>query len=197
MAMKFPTPPTQAPSRTLPRTSGSLSIALLRILARPLGDSASAAISGTTFERSRMPPLESMIPGFSRPRGPKRTSFMDSPQAEGGSGHQRHGIMRLLPAAGKEVRAVVGRMGSGQSAVRQSVSAKALVRCVSVAHRQQTLRILIKRAIYAAFSIAIGTFRGQDYRMHLVRAPSCKRRGFGGRQTMASPLLRAVPGHLV
>src|SRR5215813_5367344 len=86
MAMKLPTPPTQAPSRTLPRTSGSLSIALLRILARPLGDSASPAISGTTFERSRMPPLESMIPGFSRPRGPKRTSFMDSPRAEGAVG---------------------------------------------------------------------------------------------------------------
>src|SRR5262249_15620807 len=91
MAMKLPMPPTQAPRRGLPRTSGSLSTAALRILARPLGDSASAAISGTTFERSRMPPLESMIPGFSRPRGPKRTSFMDSPRAEGGESHQGAG----------------------------------------------------------------------------------------------------------
>src|SRR5262249_27367529 len=98
------------------------------------------AISGTTFERSRMPPLESMIPGFSRPRGPKRTSFMDSPRAEGGSWHQGDGIMRRVPAPGKEVRAVVGRMGSGQSAVRKGVSAKGFVRCISVAHRQQTPR---------------------------------------------------------
>jgi hypothetical protein len=28
------------------------------------------------LERSRIPPLESRIPGFSRPCGPKRTSFM-------------------------------------------------------------------------------------------------------------------------
>ena len=82
--------------------------------------------------------------------------------------------MRRVVATGKEVRAAVGRMGSGQSAVRKGVSAKALVRRVSVAHRQQTLRILVKRAVYAAFSFAIGTFRGQDYRMDLVRAPSCK-----------------------
>src|SRR5207247_9485610 len=79
MAMRLPTPPTQGPSRGLLRTSGSLSIAALRILASPLGESASPAISGTTFERSRMRPFESRIPGFSRPLGPKRTSFMDSP----------------------------------------------------------------------------------------------------------------------
>src|SRR6266699_5464610 len=79
MAMRLPTPPTQGPRRGLLRTSGSLSIAALRILASPLGESASPAISGTTFERSRMRPFESRIPGFSRPLGPKRTSFMDSP----------------------------------------------------------------------------------------------------------------------
>ena len=60
--------PTQAPRRGLPRTSGSLSIGALRILASPLGDSASPAMSGTTCERSRIAPLASMIPGFSRPR---------------------------------------------------------------------------------------------------------------------------------
>src|SRR5262245_18956114 len=48
--------------------------------------------------------------------------------------------MRRVAATGKEVRAVVGRMGSGQSVVRKGVSAKALVRRVSVAHRQQTPR---------------------------------------------------------
>src|SRR5262249_46740654 len=47
--------------------------------------------------------------------------------------------------------------------------------------------ILVKRAVCAAFSFAIGTFRGQDYRMDLVRAPSCKRRGFGGRHNGKSP----------
>jgi hypothetical protein len=77
--MRLPTPPTQAPSRGLPETSGSFSIGALRILASPVGESVSPARSGTTFDRSRMRPLESMIPGFSRPRGPKRTSFMDSP----------------------------------------------------------------------------------------------------------------------
>src|SRR6185503_5365273 len=76
MAIRLPTPPTQGPRRGLPRTSGSFSIAALRIFARPLGDSVSPAISGTTLERSRIPPLESTIPGFSRPCGPKRTSFM-------------------------------------------------------------------------------------------------------------------------
>src|SRR5262245_10628784 len=76
MAMKLPTPATQAPRRGLPLTSGSLSIGALRILARLLGDSPSPARSGTTLERSRMRPLASMIPGFSRPFGPKRTSFM-------------------------------------------------------------------------------------------------------------------------
>jgi hypothetical protein len=35
--------------------------------------------------------------------------------------------MRRVAATGKEVRAAVGRMGSGQSAVRKGVSAKALV----------------------------------------------------------------------
>src|SRR5262249_51042124 len=197
MAMKLPTPPTQAPSRTLPRTSGSLSIALLRILARPLGDSASPAISGTTFERSRMPPLESMIPGFSRPRGPKRTSFMDSPRAEGG---------QLASGGGDHASGARGGQGSarscGQDGVRTiSGSERCVCKGACAVHiccpSATDAEILVKRAVYAAFSFAIGTFRGQDYRMDLVRAPSCKRRGFGGRHTMASPLLRAVPGHLV
>src|SRR5262249_33886718 len=57
-----------------------------------------------------------------------------------GSWRQGGAIMRGVAETGKEVRAVVGRMGSGQSVVRKGVSAKALVRRVSVAHRQQTLR---------------------------------------------------------
>src|SRR5262249_2920451 len=84
MAMKLPTPVTHAPMRGLPFTSGSLSIGDLRIFARLLGDSASPAKSGITLERSRMPPLASMIPGFSRPCGPKRTSFMGRSLHQGG-----------------------------------------------------------------------------------------------------------------
>src|SRR5262249_31375335 len=84
MAMKLPTPATHAPMRGLPFTSGSLSIGDLRILARLLGDGAAPAKSGITLERSRMPPLASMIPGFSRPCGPKRTSFMGRSLHRGG-----------------------------------------------------------------------------------------------------------------
>src|SRR5262249_11922187 len=85
--------------RGLPRTSGSFSIAALRILASPLGESVSPVISGTTFERSRMRPWESMIPGFSRPLGPKRTSFMNSPWGLGLFGAW---IMRRLSVRGKK-----------------------------------------------------------------------------------------------
>ena len=97
----------------------------------------------------------------------------------------------------QEMRAVVCAEVSGQSAVRKGVSAQGLVRCISVAARQQTLRYCSNWPIYAAFSFAMRACRGQDYLMHLVRAPSCKRRGFGGRHTMAGPLLRTVPRHLV
>src|SRR5262249_50479710 len=97
--MRLPTAPTQGPSRGLPRTSGNFSIAALRILASPLGASVSPVISGTTFERSRMRPWESMIPGFSRPLGPKRTSFMDSPWGLGLFGAW---IMRRLSVRGKK-----------------------------------------------------------------------------------------------
>ena len=112
--MKLPTLPTQAPSRGLPFTRGSLSIGALRILARPLGDSASPAMSGTTFERSRMRPLASMIPGFSRPRGPKRTSFMDQVLL-GLSDQTIEGarIMRRMYARGKVARRGVLRVTNG------------------------------------------------------------------------------------
>src|SRR6266851_2586666 len=76
MAMKLPTRPTQGPMRGLPLTTGSLPAAAFLILARPDGDSASPARSGTTLERSRIRPSASRIPGFSRPGGPKRNSFM-------------------------------------------------------------------------------------------------------------------------
>ena len=77
--MKFDGRATQAPSRGLPLTSGSLSMLAFLILARPAGDSASASMSFTTFDRSRILPFLSMIPGFSLPAGPKRTSFMGAP----------------------------------------------------------------------------------------------------------------------
>src|SRR5262249_44919502 len=77
MAVKLPTWPTPAPMRGLPLTTGSLpAAAAFLILARPPGESASPARSGTTLERSRMRPSASRIPGFSRPGGPKRNSFM-------------------------------------------------------------------------------------------------------------------------
>src|SRR5262249_51873205 len=97
--MRLPTAPTQGPSRGLPRTSGNFSIAALRILASPLGASVSPVISGTAFGRWRLRPWESMIPGFSRPLGPKRTSFMDSPWGLGLFGAW---IMRRLSVRGKK-----------------------------------------------------------------------------------------------
>src|SRR3954451_10380259 len=77
MAMKLPTRPTQGPIRGLPFTTGSRPRAAFLILASPLGDKASPERSGTILERSRMCPSASMMPGFSRPGAPKRTSFMD------------------------------------------------------------------------------------------------------------------------
>src|SRR6266852_8747374 len=158
MAMKLPMPPTQAPRRGLPRTSGSLSTAVLRILARPFGDSASPAISDTTFERSRMPPLESMIPGFSRPRGPKRTSFMDSPRAEGGDVAPGGAIMRRAPAAGKKCAHAAGQHSLPQKCVKEATNAPPI--CCRTATNAEILR---KLARLGGFSFAIGTLRGQDY----------------------------------
>ena len=77
--MKFDGRVTQGPSRGLPFTSGSLSMLAFLILARPAGDSASPSMSFTTLDRSRILPFLSMIPGFSLPAAPKRTSFMGSP----------------------------------------------------------------------------------------------------------------------
>src|SRR3954469_1179942 len=79
MAMKFDGRVTQGPIRGLPFTSGSLSRLAFLILARPAGDSASPSMSFTTLDRSRILPFLSMIPGFSLPAVPKRTSFMGSP----------------------------------------------------------------------------------------------------------------------
>src|SRR5262249_6141361 len=81
---------------------------------------------GTTFERSRMPPLESMIPGFSRPRGPKRTSFMDSPRAEGGSWHQGTGSCVGCPWRAREGARVGGGWGQGNQRVGKGGSQRGL-----------------------------------------------------------------------
>src|SRR5213079_1717458 len=75
--MKWRVPPTQGPSRVPALTVGSEERSVFLILLRLFGESASPAMSGTTLERSRMRPLSSMMPGFSRPAAPKRTSFMD------------------------------------------------------------------------------------------------------------------------
>src|SRR5436190_20979992 len=77
MAMKLPTLPTHDPMRVPAFMVGKSFLFALRILASPFGASPSPAMSGTTLERSRMRPLSSMMPGFSRPGAPKRTSFMD------------------------------------------------------------------------------------------------------------------------
>src|SRR6266700_3787246 len=79
MATKWRVPPMQGPSRVPAFTTGSLDRSVRRILARLLSERASPAMSGTTLERSRMRPLSSMMPGFSRPGAPKRTSFMKFP----------------------------------------------------------------------------------------------------------------------
>ena len=170
--MRLPTPPTQGPSRGLPRTSGSLSIAALRILASPLGESASPAISGTTFERSRMRPFESRIPGFSRPLGPKRTSFMDSPWGFEASWRREvpgPPMMRRVLSRGKEAAHPI------------TVPHRRVAPSIAVAYGQQMRGYRPSTPIYAAFSFAMGAVRGQISVMHLVRAPSCKRRGFRGR----------------
>ena len=68
--MKLPTPPTQEPMRGLPFTSGSFSGLSLRSLFKPAGDNAAPEMSGTTFDKSRMRPSLSIMPGFSRPGAP-------------------------------------------------------------------------------------------------------------------------------
>ena len=73
--MKLPTPPTQAPRRGLPCTSGSFAIGVLRT-ARPLGDSALPRCRAPP-RRDRGSPLGVDNSGFSRPRGSGRTSFME------------------------------------------------------------------------------------------------------------------------
>ena len=75
--MKWRVSPTQGPSRVPAFTSGSLERSVFLILARPFGESVSPAMSGTIFDRSRILPLSSTMPGFSRPGAPKRTSFMN------------------------------------------------------------------------------------------------------------------------
>src|SRR3954465_2376747 len=77
--MKWRVPPTQGPSRVPDFTAGSLEMSAFLIFARPRGESVSPAMSGTTFDRSRILPFLSMMPGFSRPGAPKRTSFMFPP----------------------------------------------------------------------------------------------------------------------
>src|SRR5712691_3666264 len=179
MAMKLPTAPTQAPSRGLPFTSGSLSTAALRILASPLGESASPSISGTSLERSRMRPLSSMIPGFSRPSGPKRTSFM------------AHSLPMKLGGDPGSTRDHASDLGLGQAKAGIGRRTRPFVRSVSIEHsagwvtvaiRQRAPTIFKKCTVYSALTFAISVLRGQDYHMHLVRAPSCKRRGGRGRQ---------------
>src|SRR5215471_668223 len=76
MAMKLPALPTQGPMRVPAGTTGRLAIAVFRIVANPAGERVSPAMSGTTPERSRILPSASTMPGFSRPAGPKRTSFI-------------------------------------------------------------------------------------------------------------------------
>src|SRR5712691_7339446 len=100
MAMKCRVPPTGGPSRGLPETRGSFSILAFLILARPAAESVSPEMSGTIFDRLRMWPSLSTMPGFSRPGGPKRTSFMGGPLYSGLQACGRR-IMRRPRAADK------------------------------------------------------------------------------------------------
>ena len=76
--------PTHGPRRTAPRRSGNFFGSALRTFVKPLGDSVSPAISGTIFDRSRILPSASMMPGFSRRGGPKERVSQDSPLGENG-----------------------------------------------------------------------------------------------------------------
>ena len=76
MAMKLRTLPMQGPSRGLPDTGFiRLRFAFL-IFARPPEASISPSMSFTMRDRSRILPSSPMMPGFSRPGAPKRTSFI-------------------------------------------------------------------------------------------------------------------------
>src|SRR5262249_39351379 len=52
---------------------------------------------------------------------------------------------------------------------------------IVVAHGQQMRGYRSSALVYATFSFAMGALHGQIGVMHLVRAPSCKRHGLGGR----------------
>src|SRR6185437_8843273 len=73
---KFRTLPTQGPSRGLPAT-GFMRLRLsFLILASPPDASIAPSMSFTTFDRSRILPSSPIMPGFSRPAAPYRTSFI-------------------------------------------------------------------------------------------------------------------------
>jgi hypothetical protein len=56
--------------RGLPGTTFSFLMSTFLILAKPLDESVSPEMSGTMWERSRILPSVSTMPGFSRPAGP-------------------------------------------------------------------------------------------------------------------------------
>src|SRR4051812_7190680 len=75
MAMNLPTPPTQAPRRAPAGALGSLRVSSEASFFKDSGDSASAARSGMTPDRSAMLPSSLRRPGRSAPAAPTRTSF--------------------------------------------------------------------------------------------------------------------------
>ena len=78
--------------------------------ARLFGESASPAMSGTTPERSRMRPSLSIMPGFSLPGAPKRTSFMRSVLS---LGHRRVRMNRAHCHVGAVYNATPRRIADG------------------------------------------------------------------------------------
>ncbi len=68
--MKLPTRLIGGPRRGLPLTAGSVSGLTRLILAIAPSARVSGEMSGTTSERSRMTPVLSRRPGFSRPGRP-------------------------------------------------------------------------------------------------------------------------------
>src|SRR5262245_13417729 len=75
MAMNFPTPATQGPSRAPAGARGSLVASSARNFSSVVADSEAPARSGITPEMSAMLPSAATMPGRSAPAEPKRTSF--------------------------------------------------------------------------------------------------------------------------
>src|SRR5262245_19022862 len=99
-------------------------------------------------------------------------------------------IMRRRPATGKQPAISARRPPQ----LFRGVSYPRFAYRVTVAYRQHEFRIVPKAPDYTIFTFAIRPCPGQDYLMHLIRAPSCKRRGLRARHDGEPRSLGALPG---